>query len=173
MRSAIRTAAPLTLFLAACTTGPSDFTEMERQAVAGEIAVAVEDLTEAMNAGDAEAVLSFYRDSEDFTYLGCTEYILGGATFARIVTPYYDADRDEVFELGIVRTIVLGPDAAAVSLRGRSSSEPALFWTQIWVREGSRWVVALEHESWPGCREPSASHPMTSATDSAGVDEGR
>lgn len=168
MRFSATPVTAFTLFLAACTAGPASFTHEGRQALVGEITAAAGALTEAMNAGDSEAVLSFYRDTEDFTYIGCTGFILGGQAFARLVGPYYNPGRDEVFEQRIVRTHILGPDAAAVSLRGASSSGRALFWTQVWVRENGRWVITLEHESWPGCPEPSEPHPFTSMTDSAG-----
>lgn len=166
MRRADSIRLPLFFLLAACARGPAPFTEADRAGVAEEVTRAVGQLTAAMSAGDAAAVLAFYRETEDFTYLGCTDFILGGKSFARIVGPSYQPDSGVTFEQNIVRLEVVGPDAAVASLRGGSTAAEHLFWTQLWVRDGERWMVAIEHESWPGCRPPSGPHPMTSVPDS-------
>lgn len=167
-----RTLLPASLLLAACTAGAPASGDVDPAAIASEITSAVAGLTEAMNAGDADALLAFYSSADDFAYLGCTEYILGGQSFARLVGPYYRPDLGEVFEQEIVQLQVLGPDAAVASLRGGSSSAENLFWTQVWRREGSRWVISLEHESWPGCDEPAAPHPLMLPPDTGAAGSG-
>jgi len=118
-------------------------------------------LLEAMNAGDAEAVLGFYLDDPRFVYLGCTEYIVGGAAFRRLVAPFYGREDHDRFELGIVSARALGTDAVILNAQGGSTSAPSLFVTQAWTRVDGHWRIALVHESWPGCREPRDPHPFT------------
>jgi len=153
-------ACSVALLCAACTPAPAAFTDQDRQAVSQEVRAAVEQLTEAMNAHDGDRVVSFYPGVPDFVYLGCTDYQIGGQSFAARVAPYYRANPDVTFEQRIVSLRVLGANAAVVSLRGRSTVAPNLFWTQVWERgEEGDWGVIVEHESWPGCSEPSAGHP--------------
>ncbi|MDH5588636.1 MAG: SgcJ/EcaC family oxidoreductase [Gemmatimonadota bacterium] len=135
-----------------------------RDAIVAEVTGVMQDLTRAMNAHDAEEVLAFYGRTEDFTYLGCTEFILGGSAFAGTVAPFYAAHPEVVFEQEIVGVQVAGPDAAVVTQRGASSEAGALFWTRLVLRgEDGRWRIAMEHESWPGCEEPRGPHPFTTA----------
>jgi len=165
------------MVVAACTPTSDRFTEEARQAVAAQVAQAVAELTAAMNAHDGDAVVGFYSGGPDFVYLGCTEYIQGGEAFAEMVSPFYAANSEVTIQQEIVSLRVVGPGAAVVSLRGGQPEGPALFWTQTWERsDDGRWIITLEHESWPGCPEPRGPHPLTGAGEpgsTEGPPEGR
>jgi uncharacterized protein (TIGR02246 family) len=160
---------PLLLFAAACAPASTPFTDADREAVAKEVTAVLADLTDAMNSHDGERVAAFYTDNPDFLYLGCTDFITGGATFRRMLAPYYGPGSDVTFEQQIVSIQVLSPTAAAVSQRGSSTKVEALFWTQILVKTDGRWAITYEHESWPGCDPPTSPHPYTVPSDSAGL----
>lgn len=129
-----------------------------------EVRATSEALVAAMNDGDAEQVLGFYLEDPGFTYLGCTSTIVGGATFRTMVAPFYSREAPPSFEFEVIASRAVGPDAAVLMLRGRSTDAPALFVTQTWVRADGGWKIALVHESWPGCSEPAEPHPFTGTT---------
>ena len=157
----------VTLLAAACA--PAPFTDTDRAAVASEVTDALTELTEAMNRHDPEAVVSFYAEDPDFLYLGCTDYVTGGATFRQMAGPYYHPDSEVVFEQQIVSIQVMSPTAVTVAQTGSSTDSEALFWTQVLTKRDGSWIITYEHESWPGCNPPSAPHPMTTASDSAAL----
>jgi len=160
---------PLALFIAACAPTPASLSDADRAAVVAEVTAALSELTAAMNAHDPEGVIAYYPKDPGFLYLGCTDFITGGATFRRMVAPYYGPGNEVTFEQQIVSVQVLSPTAAVVSQRGSSSEADALFWTQVLVKKDGRWFITYEHESWPDCDPPSAPHPFTAPGDSAGL----
>ena len=149
------------VFLGACGPQASTFSDDDRQAVDQAVRAAVSSLTQAMNEGGPDDVMAHYAQDDGFSFLGCTEYIMGGERFREVVGPYYQRSERPALSQEVVSVQVLGPQAAAVSLRGGSDSAPALFWTQVWALRDGAWVIVLEHESWPDCAEPRAPHPMT------------
>jgi len=165
-------AALLGVVCLACQPQSGPLTDQTRQDVDAQVRAASAALVDAMNVGDAPTVLAFYQDGPSFVYLGCTDYILGGESFRRMVGPYYRADQPRDFALGIVAAQVLGPDQAVVSLQGSSANGSALFLTQVWIREDGAWRVSLEHASWPGCPEPRGPHPFTAAPEGAALQPG-
>jgi len=172
MRDGLPLIAFLALLVTACDSGPSPFTEADRDVIALEVEETLGQLTEAMNAHDSERVMGFFRNSDDFLYLGCTSFILGWDTFSSMVGPYYPANPDVVFQQEVVRTQVLSPTVAVVAVRGSSTEAAALFWTEVLVREeDGRWLITHEHESWPGCSPPSPPHPFTSGSEMSGMVE--
>ncbi|OGU05039.1 MAG: hypothetical protein A2W29_10455 [Gemmatimonadetes bacterium RBG_16_66_8] len=162
----------LLLSAAACAPASTPLTDAGREAVTNEVKAVLAELTSAMNSRDGEAVVSFYSDSPDFLYLGCTDFLIGGATFRQMVTPYYGPARDVTFEQRIVSIQALSPTVAVVSQRGSSTEAEALFWTQVLVKRDGRWVITQEHESWPGCNPPREPHPFTTPGDSASLQPG-
>ncbi len=165
MRYGIRLTAILALLPLACDAGSAPLTQTERASIALEVEETLGRLTEAMNAHDSERVMGFFRNSDDFLYLGCTDFMFGWDTFSRLVGRYYSRSEDVTFQQEIVRTQVLSPTVAVVALRGSSTEAEAeaLFLTEVLVREeDGRWLIAHEHESWPGCSPPSDPHPSTS-----------
>ena len=169
MRYSIRLAAILALLPLACDAGSAPLTQTERDSLALEVEETLGQLTEAMNAHDSERVLGFFRNSDDFLYLGCTDFVLGWDTFSGRVGIYFSASEDVTFQQEIVRTQVLSPTVAVVALRGSSTEAEALFWTEVLVREeDGRWLIAHEHESWPGCSPSSEPHPFTSEMSGVG-----
>jgi ketosteroid isomerase-like protein len=153
-----------------CTRAPAVLTDEEQRAVTAEVREAIIDLRAAMNAQDPQRVSTRYDRSGDFAYVGCTELILGGAEYRRITSPYYSASRSVTFEQEVVHIRALDRHAAVVAMRGSSTRAPHLFWTQVWIKDGSgRWVVGHEHESWPGCREPRGAHPPTAPPGTTGT----
>ena len=172
MRVGLLSTVLLALLVTACDSAPPPLTEGERDAIALEVEETLGQLTEAMNAHDSERVLGFFRNSDDFLYLGCTDFIMGWDSFSRILGPFYPANPDVVFQQEVVRTQVLSPTVAVVAVRGSSSQAEALFWTEVLVREeDGRWLIAHEHESWPGCSPPSTPHPFTSGSEMPGMGE--
>ena len=159
------------LLSGACTAPPpSPFTGAQRDSLALEVRGVMADLTEAMNAHDPDRVLSFYRESEEFVYLGCTSLLFGSETFAVRVGPYYTNTPDVTFEQEILRIQVLSPTTAVVTLQGNSTDADALFWTEVLTRESDgRWLIAHEHESWPGCPDAPPLHPTGMPEDPGGV----
>ena len=156
------------LLLIACASGPDARPSLDDAALMEEIQETLTGLTEAMNAHDPDAVMGFYRQSEEFVYLGCTSFLLGFDTFSSRVRPYYSAHPEVTFHQEIVQTEILSPTAAVVALRGGSSEAEALFWTEVLVRaDDGRWLITYEHESWPGCPPPSGPHVLTTAGDTA------
>ncbi|MDT8340709.1 MAG: nuclear transport factor 2 family protein [Longimicrobiales bacterium] len=161
MRLALPTALAAALTIG-CQPAPSPTLTPEASAVVDrEVRAAAGALIQAMNGGDSASALAFFRDAPEFFYLGCTDYILGGQTFRRLVGPYYQRTDEGRIELEVVMTQVLAPTVAVVSLRGASRTGRALFATQVWRREADGWQVSAEHESWPGCAEPRDPHPFT------------
>jgi len=151
----------LALVSAACTASP--IAEADREAVVQEVRTAVEGLTDAMNAQDAERVLSFYDLGPDFVYLSCTEFFFG-SRFRAVADLYYRPSRGVTFEQELVQVDVLSHDAAVATIRGSSSRAAHLFWTQVWVRNAENgWSITHVHQSWPDCAEPRTPHPGTAA----------
>lgn len=158
----------LTLLSGACQPQAESFSEAQRAVLAAEVEETLGQLTEAMNSHDPDRVLGYFRNSEEFLYLGCTDFLMGWGTFSSRVGPYYASDSTRSFQQDIVRTQVLSPTVAVVALRGSSSEADALFWTEVLVKENGRWVIAHEHESWPGCSPPSEAHPFTTMEEMVG-----
>lgn len=147
--------------LAATSCGPRlHVTEVERLQIIGAVHAAVDARFEAMNRHDAEAVGAFYQDGEAFVYAGVSDVIEGGESFREMTAPWYSLHRDQTFEYSIISTQVLSPRVATVTIRGSTSATPHLLWTDVMVLEDGDWLIALEHESWPGAPEPSV-HPAT------------
>jgi ketosteroid isomerase-like protein len=169
MSATLKRYLPLALVIGGCAPPPASLSDADRAAVVAEVTAALSELTAAMNAHDSEGVIRFYPEDPSFLYLGCTDFITGGATFRRMVAPYYGPGNEVSFEQQIVSVQVLSPTAAVASQRGSSSEAEALFWTQVLVKKDGRWVITYEHESWPDCSPPSAPHPFTAPGDSAGL----
>jgi hypothetical protein len=154
---------------AACSQGHDPMDQAQEDALRVEVEETLAGLTQAMNAHDSDAVLGYFRESDEFLYLGCTEIVVGWDAFARRAAMYYVASPEVVFEQEVVRVQVLSPTVAVAAIRGGSTEVEDLFWTEVLVKEGGKWVIAHEHESWPGCSPPSAPHPFTSMDDSSGM----
>ena len=147
------------LVLVACRPAQLPDTASRTDSLEEEVREAVEQFTEAMNARDADRVLAFYRESREFVFLGCTDLLFGSDLFSRILGPYWESRTDPPVEREILRVQVLTPETAVVTLQGGSQTASALFSTQVLVREeDGRWLIAHEHQSWPGCREAPPLH---------------
>lgn len=156
--------------LGACQPDSGSITEARRTALGQEIRESLEGLTEAMNSHDPDRIFGYFRQSEEFLYLGCTSFLMGWDAFATRVGPYYRANPTVTFQQEVVRIQVLSPTVAVAALRGGSSEVEHLFWTDVLVKEEGRWLITHEHESWPGCSVPSGAHPFTIEADTAGAD---
>lgn len=160
MRTRMLTALAAVVLVGGCQQAPSqEMTDGQRSAIAAEVDAAVDGLFAAMNGHDADDVLSRYQDSADFVYVGCTSFRISKDSYAWIVRQYYPQAQDATFEHEIVHTNVLDSATAVVTLQGSSSDNPNIYWTQVWVKRDGSWLVASEHESWPGCPVPSE-HPI-------------
>ncbi len=151
----------LLLFTGACSgPTPGGLSSSERAAAEGEVRAAVEEVTAAMNAHDPDRLFALYLQTDEFVYVGCTEPLFGFGGFSARVGPYYRTRVDVVFEQEILALQVMNPTSAVATLRGSSTEAEFLFWTLAFVKaEDGRWLIAHEHESWPGCSEPSPLHP--------------
>lgn len=154
---------------AACSPGPAPFGQAQKDALRVEVEETLAGLTEAMNAHDPDAVLGYFRESDEFLYLGCTEIVVGWDAFSHRAAMYYVASPEVLFEQEVVRVQVLSPTVAVAAIRGGSTDVEDLFWTEVLVKEDGDWVIAHEHESWSGCSPPSAPHPFTSMEDGTGM----
>lgn len=158
---------------AACQPHQAPFTQSQRDATEAEVREAVGQLTAAMNARNADGVLSFYRDSREFVFVGCTDLIFGSEAFTGVVGPYWESRPEAAVQRDILRIQVLGPETAVVTLQSSSPDTSSLFWTQVLVREtDGRWLIAHEHQSWPGCPDPVPLHAMGDMPDPGNPPEG-
>jgi uncharacterized protein (TIGR02246 family) len=156
------------LGLAACTPTQTGLTEAQRALAENEVRDAVAQLTAAMNSQDPDRVLAFYGESREFVLVGCTDLMFGTEYFTRVLRPYLESPRDAPLEREVLRIQILTSETAVVTLQGGSAGGPHLFWTQVLVREGDgRWLIAHEHQSWPGCREPARVHNFGDFSDPA------
>ena len=72
---------------------------------------------------------------------------------------------DITFEHDVQLVQVLSPTSAVATVRGSSSDQEWLLFTQVYVRnDADRWVIAHEHVSWPGAEAPRR-HPGTEETE--------
>ena len=157
----------------ACTSGPGPLSGNERAATVQEVTETLNGLTEAMNSHDPERVFSFYRQDESFFYLGCTDILSGWGTFSTRVGPYYTFNSEVTFQQEILSIQVLSPTVAVAAMRGSSTEEGALFWTEVLQKgEDGRWLITYEHESWPGCSAPAGPHMGTEGEPEEGGDPG-
>lgn len=155
---------------AACRQEPVPFDQTLKAEITAEVEETLAGLTEAMNAHDSKRVFGFFRQSEDFLYLGCTDYLFGFEAFSVRVGPYYDNNPEVTFHQEVVQVQVLSPTVAVAALRGGSTEAEALFWTEVLVKEGGKWVITHEHESWAGCSPPSAAHPFTTPSEMSNLE---
>ncbi|MCJ7629825.1 MAG: nuclear transport factor 2 family protein [Longimicrobiales bacterium] len=153
----------------ACNPQPEPFTQAEKDVLAVEVRETLAGLTEAMNNHDPDAVMAYFRQNEEFLYLGCTYSMLGWETFSPRVWSYTVANPQVTFQRDVVRIQVLSPTAAVAMLQGASTEAEALFWTEVLVKEDGAWVIAHEHESWPGCPQPINPHPFTTMEEVSGL----
>jgi uncharacterized protein (TIGR02246 family) len=152
--------------LAACTPSQTVFTEAQRARSESEVRDAVAQLTAAMNSQDPDRVFALYRESREFVLVGCTDLMFGTEYFTRVLRPFLGSPREAPLEQELLRIQVLNPETAVVTLRGGSAGGPPLFWTLVLIRErDGRWLVAHEHQSWPGCPEPARVHTFGGAHD--------
>lgn len=153
--------------VASCAPSAAPLSEEDRRVVVEQVTQAIGQLREAMNAHDAERVLSFYELGPEFVYVSCTELFLG-TRYRTVASLYFRPSRGVVFEQELIQVRVLGPDAAVATLRGSSDRAPHLLWTQVWRRDADRgWIIAQAHQSWPDCLEPPNPHPGTDGREPA------
>jgi uncharacterized protein (TIGR02246 family) len=132
-----------------------------RAAIQKAVVETVDDLYAAMNAHDPDRVLDHYLKTDDLLYVGVGNSVLGWETFSSMTRPWYPMHPDVTFEYEIVRVQVLAPDVVTVTAKGSSTEAPFLMWTRTLVLRDGQWLIALEHESWPGADPPNPGHPMS------------
>ena len=161
----------LLVVASSCTPAPAPFTDDDRERAEIEVRAASMALVDALNAHEADSILTFYSLDDDFTYLPCTDFAFGGKFFAGMTRSLHASYRDAVYEMNVRSARVFAPDAAVVSLQGTMLT--ALFTTRVLRRDDDgRWRIVWEHESWPGCADPTPAHPGTLAGDSAALEPG-
>lgn len=148
-RWSVTAAAIVLSFQAGC--GPGAPSEAERARVAEEVEGAVASLFEAMNAHDVEAVSGHYRDSPEFTYVGCTTVRVGFDNVRRIMEMWHQASPDVTFDPEVLAVRAITRDVAAATVRATTSEDAMLFWSFILHRDADGWRIAHEHESWADC----------------------
>ncbi len=165
MRTALALPLMCGVILGACQPSPRSMSEAERATVEEEVRQSLADLVLAMNAHDPEQIFGYFRQTEEFLYLGCTSFLLGWDAYSTRVGSYYKAHPAITFEQEVVEVQVLSPTAAVAAIRGSSTEADALFLTEVLVKEDGAWKITHEHESWPGCPPPSMPHPFTSGSE--------
>lgn len=150
------------LLIAACQPSPVEDEDFAAR-VRDEVRAAAEDLLAAKNLPDGASVVEFYSDASTFSYLGCTDFTIGGESFNQLFPQVYDRRESGSYQMRIADLKVLGPDAAVISLVGSAGAQANLFATQVWQRQDGEWQVILEHASWPECSTPRGPHPFTAA----------
>jgi hypothetical protein len=161
----------LTVCLAAgaChATSGLELTDAQRTAITSEVDQTVDSLFADMNAHDPDRIFAHYRQSNDFLYVTVSETMRSWKTFSTVTRSYWTQHPDVTFKHHIVQTQVLAPNVAVVTIAGSATDAPYLTWTQVYVREGGRWVITLENEAWPGARAPSPPHPAMELQDTSG-----
>lgn len=157
---------PALLLAAACAPAPATLTDAARDAAAAEVRATTFALQDALNTHEPDAILAFYRLDDDFTYVGCTNYMFGGNLFGTILGTYHTQNPDVTYDLAIQSLQVLAPDVAVVSLQGTGGRDLKLFVTRALRRDDTgAWLIVHEHESWPGCSDPTPPHPGTAPGD--------
>jgi ketosteroid isomerase-like protein len=158
-------ALPLVLLATACAPAQAPFTDADADAVAEEVRAASLALVDALNTHKTDTILSFYSLDEDFTYVACTAYYVGGEGYRAFALSFHSLYPETRYALEVGSVRVLGPSHAVVALEG--SLTGPLWVTRVLRKEASgRWLVTWEHESWPGCAGPAAPHPGTNEADS-------
>ncbi|HSG09900.1 MAG TPA: SgcJ/EcaC family oxidoreductase [Longimicrobiales bacterium] len=156
----------LLVFAAACTPAAPSLSDDVRATALAEVRATTDSLAAAMNAHDSPRFQAFFALDATFAYVSCTEFLVGGGTFADITAAYDMAHADVTVEMGVVTARILAPDAAVVGIQSRSSdpnaSNPILTTNVMHKGEDGRWRVVHQHQSWPDCSPPTAPHPMTS-----------
>lgn len=147
-----------TTMAAACQAGGTTVTDGQRAEIAAQVAQTIDSLFAAMNVGDVDAITSHYRKSDQLMSVTVAQDLKGWEAFSSVTRSFYQQHPDEKFQHRIVQTQVLAPNVAAVTMAGSATSADFLMWTDVLVREEGRWVITLEHESWPGAPAPSV-HP--------------
>jgi len=156
----------LVLLSAACAPAQAPFTDADADAAAEEVRAASLALVDALNTHQADSILAFYSLDEDFTYVACTTYYVGGEGFESFVKSFHGLYPDTKYTLEVGSVRVLGPSHAVVVLEG--SLAGPLWVTRVLRRDvRGRWLVTWEHESWPGCSDLGAPHPGSTEADSA------
>jgi uncharacterized protein (TIGR02246 family) len=154
---------------ASCAPAPAAFTDADRERAEAEVRAASMALVDALNAHDADSVLTFYSLDDDFTYVPCTDMLFGGKLFSGITRNLHATYRDAVYTMEVRSLRLLGPDAAVVSLSGTMLTP--LFTTRVLRRgDDGRWRIVWEHESWPGCADPTPPHPGMEPGDTAALE---
>lgn len=157
-------ALPLLLVAASCAPATPPFTDEDRAIAEAEVRAASLALVHAMNAHDADSILTFYQLDDSFTYVPCTDVLTGGDFFAGLTRSLHASYRDAVYTMRIASLRVVSGDAAVVSLEG--SMLAPLFTTRVLSRgDDGRWRIVWEHESWPGCPDPTPPHPGVAPDD--------
>jgi len=144
--------------MAACQP-TRELTDAQRTTITADVIATVDSLYVAMNEHDADRVLGHYLQSDQFLYVGVSESIQGWQTYSAMARPWYQGHPDVTFQYQVLHVQALAPDVATATVRGGSTEVPYLMWTRTLVRRGGRWLIALEHESWPGAEEPRGQHP--------------
>ncbi len=163
-------ALPLVLLLsAACSpAAPKPFTDADAAAAAEEVRAASLALVDALNTHQADSILAFYSLDEDFTYVACTTYYVGGEGYDAFARSFHAMYPETKYTLDVGSVRVLGPSHAVVVMEG--SLTGPLWVTRVLQRDvRGRWLVTWEHESWPDCPAPGTPHPGSAEADSAGV----
>ncbi len=159
MRIRALPAAAAVVAMAACQP-TQELTDAQRTTITADVIATVDSLYAAMNEHDPDQVLGHYLQSDQFLYVGVSESIQGWRTYSSLTRPWYQGHPDVTFQYQILHVQVLAPDVATVTARGGSTEAPFLMWTRTLVLRDGRWLIALEHESWPGAEEPKGGHPM-------------
>lgn len=152
----------LALTSGACAGPGGELTQEQSQAIQDEVMVTLLDFVDALNAHDADLVLSYYTPSPELVRVGCTNASEGFEGVSGRIRTFHDLDKDLVFEMSVLDVLPLSTTSAEATMGGRTTATPGLFWSLAMVKQpDGRWLIAHEHQSWPGCSAPPAPHVGT------------
>lgn len=142
-------------FLPACQPTSTELTEERKAAIADTVRQLSIDYLASVSTLDADSVMSFHIDSDEFAWSIDAELSLQFEDVKASAAAKYAALASARVSLDTVRVAVLGPDAAVLSGAGAVLvTDPAgqemkleLAVTFVAARRGGRWVLLQGHSS--------------------------
>jgi uncharacterized protein (TIGR02246 family) len=147
------------LLLASCGAPTTDVSPELAAALEGEIREAAESYLAALNAHDAEVVMSHYVTDESVLQISCSELRLGHEFISSRAGPFHTQYPEMVFDMGVIHVRVLGPGSGLAVLRGTLPIDGVTITLAYETDGAGRWLIAHEHRAWPECPPPVTPHP--------------
>ncbi len=137
------------------TVSQQTMSASDRQAIADSIVRLSQQVMQAGEALDVDAMSSWFRDDEGSAFGGASGLMLSTSELERNLRATYGRLEGQEFEPSGQRVVVLAPDAAVVTGIGRFESTDTLgnrgygnqAYTFVWTRSAERWGIVQAHFS--------------------------